>query len=51
MSEKDAVEKSEKDTAIERDYFTNKLDVDEDIANILIREGYSSLSELTPSAD
>lgn len=47
MSEEDAVEKSEKDTALERDLFTSKLDIDEDIAHILIREGYSSLSELT----
>ncbi|HJN37421.1 MAG TPA: transcription termination factor NusA [Gammaproteobacteria bacterium] len=47
MSEDAAVEKSEKDTALERNLFTHKLDVDDDIANVLIREGYSSLSEIT----
>jgi N utilization substance protein A len=46
MTEQDAQKKSEEESASVRGLFMEKLDVDEDVANILIQEGFSSLEEV-----
>lgn len=46
MSAEESAQKSEQESAEIRDLFMSKLDVDEDIANILIEEGFTSLEEV-----
>ena len=46
MTEQDAQKKSEEESASVRGLFMDKLDVDEEVANILIQEGFSSLEEV-----
>jgi N utilization substance protein A len=46
MTEQDAQKKSEEESASVRTLFMEKLDVDEEVANILIQEGFSSLEEV-----
>ena len=46
MSEAEVEAKSEEDTKIARDKFVEKLDVDEEIANILVQEGFTSVEEV-----
>lgn len=46
MSEEESQKKSEAETAALRVLFMEKLDVDEDIANVLIVEGFSTLEEV-----
>lgn len=47
MSEKDAVEKTETETKEVRQLFVDSLDVDEDIAEVLVNEGFTSLEQLS----
>ena len=46
MSEQAAVEKSEGEQRELRDMFMKQLDVDEDVATILVQEGFSSIEEI-----
>ncbi len=46
MSEQESAEKAEQENTTLRELFMSKLDVDEDLANILIDEGFSSLEEV-----
>jgi N utilization substance protein A len=46
MSEEDAQEKSEREAAELLALFTDSMDVDEEVAEILVREGFSSLEEV-----
>jgi len=46
MTEQDAQKKNDEESAALRALFTEKLDVDEDVANILIQEGFSTLEEV-----
>jgi N utilization substance protein A len=46
MTEQDAQKKNEEESASVREVFMEKLDVDEEVANILIQEGFSSLEEV-----
>ncbi|QDF97465.1 transcription termination/antitermination protein NusA [Azoarcus sp. DD4] len=46
MSEQESAEKSEQEKAGIRSLFMAKLDVDEEVADILIDEGFSSLEEI-----
>jgi N utilization substance protein A len=46
MTEQDAHKKNEEESASVRSLFMDKLDVDEEVANILIQEGFSSLEEV-----
>ena len=46
MSEQESVERAEAEHGQVRSLFMDKLDVDEDVANILIDEGFSSLEEV-----
>jgi N utilization substance protein A len=46
MTEQDAQKKNEEESASVRGVFMEKLDVDEEVANILIQEGFSSLEEV-----
>jgi N utilization substance protein A len=46
MTEQDAQKKNEEESASVRQLFMEKLDVDEEVANILIQEGFSSLEEV-----
>jgi transcription termination/antitermination protein NusA len=46
MSEKAAVEKSETESTTLREMFKNALDVDEDVASVLVQEGFSSIEEI-----
>jgi N utilization substance protein A len=46
MTEQDAQKKNEEESATVRALFIDKLDVDEEVANILIQEGFSSLEEV-----
>ena len=46
MTEQDAQKKNEEESAAVRALFIEKLDVDEEVANILIQEGFSSLEEV-----
>lgn len=46
MSESDAQLKTEKESMRAKEEFMQKLDVDEDIANLLIMEGFTSIEEI-----
>ena len=46
MTEEDAQKKNEEESATLRALFMEKLDVDEDVANILIQEGFATLEEV-----
>jgi len=46
MSEQAAEEKSESEQRVLRDLFMKQLDVDEDVAAILVGEGFSSIEEI-----
>jgi len=46
MTEEESVKKSEAETAAIRVLFMEKLDVDEEVADILIEEGFSTLEEI-----
>ncbi len=46
MTEADAEAKTEEEAAAARDLFVDKLDVDAEIANILVAEGFSSVEEV-----
>src|SRR6476659_8883322 len=46
MTEVDAQKKNEEESASVRGLFMEKLDVDEEVANILIQEGFSTLEEV-----
>ena len=46
MTEQDAQKKTEEESAGLRALFMEKLDVDEDVANILIQEGFATLEEV-----
>jgi len=46
MTEVDAQKKNEEESATLRSLFMDKLDVDEEVANILIHEGFSTLEEV-----
>ena len=46
MSEHAAVEKSESEQLELRELFMKQLDVDEDVASILVQEGFSSIEEI-----
>jgi len=46
MTEQDAKQKNEEESAALRALFTEKLDVDEEVANILIQEGFATLEEV-----
>ena len=46
MSEHAAVEKSESEQLVLRELFMKQLDVDEDVATILVQEGFSSIEEI-----
>jgi N utilization substance protein A len=53
MSEEQVEEKSEQEAQAARDMFVEKLDVDEEIANILVQEGFTSVEEVAyvPAAE
>ncbi|ANB01106.1 transcription termination factor NusA [Ectothiorhodospira sp. BSL-9] len=53
MSEKQAVEKNEHETAELQQMFMDSLDVDEEVAAILVQEGFSSIDEVAyvPTAE
>ncbi|MCW5575983.1 MAG: transcription termination/antitermination protein NusA [Burkholderiales bacterium] len=46
MTEVDAQKKSEEETSRTRSEFMEKLDVDEEVADILVQEGFSTLEEV-----
>lgn len=46
MTEAEAAEKSEQEYTSIRNLFMNKLDVDEEVADILLEEGFSTLEEI-----
>jgi N utilization substance protein A len=46
MSEEESREKQEKETQSIRELFVAKLDVDEELADLLIQEGFSTLEEI-----
>jgi N utilization substance protein A len=46
MTEDESKQKTEEETSVIRQVFVDKLDVDVDIANILVQEGFSSLEEI-----
>jgi N utilization substance protein A len=53
MTEKEAEQKSEAETQTSQQLFMEQLDVDEEIAAILVQEGFSSIEEIAyvPSAE
>jgi N utilization substance protein A len=53
MSEQVAVEKSESEQVELRELFMKQLDVDEDVATVLVHEGFSSIEEIAyvPTAE
>jgi len=53
MTEKEAEQKSEAETQTSQQMFMDQLDVDEEIAVILVQEGFSSIEEIAyvPSAE
>jgi len=53
MTEKEAEQKSEAETQTSQQLFMDQLDVDEEIAVILVQEGFSSIEEIAyvPSAE
>jgi N utilization substance protein A len=46
MTAEESANKAEQETAVVRALFMEKLDVDEEVANILVEEGFSSLEEI-----
>lgn len=46
MSETEALVKTEQETEFSKEQFMKQLDVDEDIANLLIYEGFTSIEEI-----
>jgi N utilization substance protein A len=46
MSEQQAAERSDEETGQLREMFKRLLDVDEDVSNVLVQEGYSSIEEV-----
>jgi N utilization substance protein A len=46
MSEQQATERSEEETGQLREMFKTLLDVDEDVANVLVQEGFSTIEEV-----
>jgi N utilization substance protein A len=46
MSEQQATERSDEETGQLREMFKRLLDVDEDVSNVLVQEGYSSIEEV-----
>jgi N utilization substance protein A len=46
MTEDESKQKTEGETSVIRQVFVAKLDVDEDVANILVQEGFSTLEEI-----
>jgi N utilization substance protein A len=46
MTAEESADKAAAETAVTRRLFMERLDVDEDVANILIEEGFSSLEEI-----
>ncbi len=46
MTEEESQKKTEEETAVIRQLFMEKIDVDEEVANILIQEGFSTLEEI-----
>lgn len=46
MTESESAEKKEQEAARTRAMFMEKLDVDEDVANVLVEEGFTSLEEV-----
>jgi N utilization substance protein A len=46
MTENESKQKTEDETSVIRQVFVEKLDVDEDVANILVQEGFSTLEEI-----
>jgi len=46
MTEEESQKKTEEETAVIRQLFMEKIDVDEEVANILIQEGFSTLEEV-----
>jgi N utilization substance protein A len=46
MSEQQASERSDEETGQLREMFKRLLDVDEDVSNVLVQEGYSSIEEV-----
>lgn len=46
LTEEEAAQKHEEEYSKTRDLFMNKLDVDEEVADILVQEGFSTLEEI-----
>lgn len=46
MTEQESKQKTEEETSAIRQVFIEKLDIDEDVASILIQEGFSTLEEI-----
>jgi len=46
MTEEESQKKTEQETSVVRTLFMDKLDVDEEVANILVQEGFSTLEEV-----
>jgi N utilization substance protein A len=46
MTEDESQKKTDEETATVRQLFMDKLDIDEEVANILIQEGFSTLEEV-----
>jgi N utilization substance protein A len=46
MSEQQAAERSDEETGQLREMFKTQLDVDDDIANVLVQEGFSTIEEV-----
>src|SRR3990172_652368 len=46
MTEEESTKKTEEETASVRQLFMEKIDIDEEVANILIQEGFSTLEEV-----
>ncbi|OGA05843.1 MAG: transcription termination/antitermination protein NusA [Betaproteobacteria bacterium RIFCSPLOWO2_02_FULL_64_12] len=46
MTEEESHKKTEEETSVVRALFMEKIDVDEEVANILIQEGFSTLEEV-----
>ncbi|MCC6608854.1 MAG: transcription termination/antitermination protein NusA [Burkholderiales bacterium] len=46
MTEEESQKKTEEETAVNRQLFMEKLDVDQDVADALVQEGFSTLEEV-----
>ena len=46
MSEQQATERSDEEAGVLREMFKTQLDVDEDIASVLVQEGFSTIEEV-----